>query len=138
VSPQTYLLLADTILVLHFLFVIFVVAGLGLIGLGGWLNWAWVHKRWFRLAHLAAIAIVVAQAWLGQICPLTTLEMWLRSEAGEAAYQGSFIQHWVSRLLYYRAPPWVFGLAYTVFGALVLLAWKLVPPQKSGRGEVTQ
>jgi hypothetical protein len=126
--PETYLFLADALLVLHFLFVLFVIIGLGLIVLGGWRGWPWVHNRWVRWLHLAAIAVVVAQAWLGQACPLTTLEMWLRSEAGEVAYQGSFIQYWVSRLLYYRAPAWVFTLAYTAFGALVALAWIKVPP----------
>jgi hypothetical protein len=126
--PETYLFLADALLVLHFLFVLFVIIGLCLIVLGGWRGWPWVHNRWFRWLHLAAIAVVVAQAWLGQACPLTTLEMWLRSEAGEVAYQGSFIQYWVSRLLYYRAPAWVFTLAYTAFGALVALAWIKVPP----------
>ena len=137
-DKTSYLLLADAILVLHFLFVAFVVAGLALIALGGWRRWAWVRKRWFRLAHLAAIGIVVAQAWLGQICPLTTLEMWLRSEAGEAGYSGSFIQYWVSRALYYRAPAWVFGLAYTVFAALVVAAWKWVPPLPSARKQDMQ
>ena len=127
---QTYLLLADVLLVLHFLFVVFVIAGLLLIVMGGWRGWAWVHKRGFRMLHLAAIAVVVAQAWLGQICPLTSLEMWLRAEAGEAAYSGSFIQYWVSHLLYYRAPAWVFVSAYTLFGAMVLAAWIYVPPTK--------
>ena len=127
---QAYLLLADAILVLHFLFVVFVITGLLLICLGGWRGWGWVRNWWFRAAHLAAIAVVVAQAWLGQICPLTSMEIWLRAEAGEAAYSGSFIQHWVSRLLYYRAPAWVFGLAYTLFGMLVLVAWIYVPPNK--------
>ena len=39
-----------------------------------------------RLAHLAAIAVVVAESWLGLTCPLTTLESWLRARAGVAPY----------------------------------------------------
>ena len=72
---------------------------------------------------------MVAQAWLGRLCPLTVLEMWLRREAGQRGYTGSFIQHWVGEVLYYSAPPWVFAVAYTLFGLLVLAAWLAFPPQ---------
>jgi hypothetical protein len=121
--------LADAVLLLHAAFVLFVVAGLLLVALGGWRGWSWVHNGWFRIAHLAAIGVVVAQAWLGRLCPLTVLEMWLRRQAGQAAYEGSFIQHWVGELLYYSAPPWVFVALYTAFAILVAAAWIAVPPR---------
>lgn len=126
---STYALLADAVLLLHFLFVVFVVTGLLAVVLGGWRGWGWVRNGWFRLAHLVAIGVVVAQAWLGRLCPLTILEMWLRRRAGQAAYQGGFIQHWIGELLYYSAPPWVFVMIYTVFALLVLWAWMAVPPR---------
>ncbi len=97
---------------------------------GNRLGWRWVNGWWFRVAHLAAIALVVVQTWLGQVCPLTTLESWLRVQAGSAPYSKSFIEHWVQRLIYYEAPAWVFTLAYTVFGVLVLLAWWYFPPRR--------
>lgn len=115
--------LADLVLVTHVTFVAFVVVGLGLIVTGGIRGWSWIRNPWFRLAHLVAIAIVVTQAWLGILCPLTTLEMHLREQAGEATYAGSFIAHWLGRILYYEAPPWVFATAYTVFGAVVVFSW---------------
>ena len=121
--------LADAVLLLHFAFVLFVIIGLLLIVAGGLKRWQWVRNGWFRLAHLGAIGVVVAQAWLGRVCPLTTLEMWLRQEAGQAAYEGSFIQHWVGELLYYSAPPWVFVLLYSLFATLVVAAWIVVPPR---------
>jgi len=62
------------------------------------------------------------------VCPLTTLEMALRLRAGSGVYEGSFIQHWLQRLLYYEAPGWVFALAYTLFGLLVVIAWWYFPP----------
>ena len=65
------ILAADLILVLHTLFVAFVVLSLPAILLGGVLAWPWVRNRCFRLLHLAAIAFVVVQSWLGMICPLT-------------------------------------------------------------------
>ncbi|MBY5993312.1 DUF2784 domain-containing protein [Ferrimonas balearica] len=127
--PDLLLLLAaDLVLVLHLAFVLFVIGGLLVIWLGWGLGWGWVHHRGFRWAHLAAIAVVVAQAWLGQLCPLTILEQSLRSAAGAVSYQGSFIQHYLHRLLYFEAPWWVFTLAYTLFALLVVITWWGVPP----------
>ena len=85
-----YRLAADIVLYLHISFVIFVVAGLLLIIVGHFAGWQWIRNGWFRLAHLAAIGVVVLQAWLGVLCPLTILEMWLREKAGGAVYPGSF------------------------------------------------
>ena len=126
-----YQLLADAVLIVHFGVVLFVVGGLVVVFVGNWLHWRWVNGLRFRLAHLAGIAVVVIQAWLGQFCPLTTLESWLRVQAGGTSYNKSFIEHWLQRLIYYEAPSWVFTVAYTVFAALVLLAWWRFPP---GRG----
>ena len=124
-----YRLAADLILVLHTGIVVFIVGGLALIIAGGVRGWSWVRNPVFRLAHLAAIAVVVLQAWLGQICPLTTWEMSLRVRAGDATYAGSFIAHWLQAFLYYEAPLWVFALCYTIFGILVVLAWFWVRPR---------
>jgi len=126
--------LADFILTLHFLFVLFVVLSLLAIYLGYFLNWRWVRNRTFRILHLIAIGIVVLQSWLGVICPLTIWEMALRQKAGAATYAGSFIQHWLQSLLYYTAPDWVFMLLYTGFAGLVVISWFLVPPQGGRRG----
>jgi len=121
--------LADLVLVLHLGIVVFVVGGLVVVVAGNLLHWAWVNTAWFRVAHLLAIAVVIVQAWLGRVCPLTTLESWLRAKAGMAGYRQSFVEHWVQRILYYEAPTWMFALAYTVFGLLVLLAWWYFPPR---------
>ena len=122
--------LADAVLVLHTLFVGFVVLGLPLIFIGGKRGWQWVRNFRFRLFHLLAIGIVVAQAWIGVICPLTDIEMLLRQRAGEESYSESFIQHWLHKLIYYEAPLWIFTLIYTLFGLLVLLSWQLVRPRR--------
>lgn len=127
-SGLMYLIAADVLLFSHALFVAFVVLGLALILVGGLIDWAWVKNRWFRVAHLAAIGIVVLQSWLGVICPLTTWEMVLRERAGVDTYAGSFIAHWLDALLYYQAPAWVFTACYTGFAALVVACWFWVPP----------
>ena len=124
--------LADLVLVVHGLFVGFVVAGFVLILLGLFRGWAWVRRPGFRYGHLAAIGVVVLQAWFGIECPLTTLETALRVRAGEAGYGTSFIQDWLYRLLYYQADTRVFTLIYSLFGAAVLLVWWFAPPVRRG------
>ena len=123
-----YQQLADAVLALHVAVVAFVVGGLLAIVVGNLRSWPQVNAPWFRIAHLAAIGVVVAESWLGVICPLTTLEMSLRARAGAGTYGGSFIEHWLSRLLYWDAPPWVFVLGYTLFGLLVVASWWAWPP----------
>jgi hypothetical protein len=130
VPPRNYGLLADAILLLHALFVAFVVIGLLLILVGLWRDWRWVRNPWFRAAHLGAIGIVVAQAWAGVMCPLTVWESELRLRAGQNGYEGSFVGHWVGRLLYYEAEPWVFTVLYTLFGTLVIGVWLMAPPRR--------
>jgi hypothetical protein len=106
-----------------------VVAGLVLIWIGKFCGWACVRNLWFRLAHLAAIGIVVLQAWVGVICPLTTWEMALRERAGDVVYAGSFIAHWLDSILYFQAPAWVFTVAYTAFAVAVVASWFRVRPR---------
>lgn len=127
-TSSLFILLADALLVIHLLFVLFVVLGLFVIYLGYLLNWRRVRNRSFRIMHLIAIGIVVLQSWLGVICPLTIWETALREKAGVATYSGSFIQYWLHNVLYYIAPDWVFTLLYTGFGGLVLASWFVVPP----------
>ncbi len=124
-DASIYRLLADTILIIHFAFVVFVVTGFVLILLGLLARWSWIHNRIFRVTHLVAIGIVVLQAWFGQLCPLTVWENELCRRAGQSGYAESFIEHWLHELLFYQAAPWVFTTIYTCFGVLVVLVWFL-------------
>ncbi len=126
-----YLVAADVVLLVHGIIVAFIVFGLLFILVGGELGWNWIRNPWFRITHLAGIGIVVLQAWLGVLCPLTTLEMWLRQQARTGTYQESFIQHWLQQVLFYDFPLWVFAAAYTVFGVIVAIAWLRHPPRFS-------
>ncbi|MEZ6067535.1 MAG: DUF2784 domain-containing protein [Planctomycetaceae bacterium] len=117
--PIVYRLLADLVVVVHAAFVLFVLLGQVAVLVGAGRGWAWVRSPRFRLLHLAAILVVVLEAWAGITCPLTTWEKWLRDAAGQESYQGDFIANWVHDALFFTAPPWVFTLIYSLFGALV-------------------
>ncbi|CAB5513440.1 DUF2784 domain-containing protein [Achromobacter anxifer] len=83
-------LLADLVLVVHGLFVAFVVFG-GLLAL-------W--KRWIAYLHLPALAWGALVIGMGWICPLTPLEISLRQQAGQQGYGGGFIEHYLLSLIY--------------------------------------
>ena len=121
-------LLADLVLLVHFVFVLFVVGGFALILAGAALAWGWVRHRAFRIAHLAAIGLVLAESLAGIACPLTLWEDALR-RAGPSGR--SFIARWLARLLYYDSPEWTFTLAYSLFALAVALAWRRVPPRRA-------
>lgn len=132
---RAYLWLADFVLLVHFAFVAFVVLGLCVIWLGYFRRWEWVRNFWFRAVHLLAIAAVAAEALLGIVCPLTVWEDRLRLLAGGGdRYADSFIQHWLHRLMFFQASPWVFTVAYVAFFLAVAASFWIVKPKRPVRG----
>jgi hypothetical protein len=81
---------ADLVVLAHFAFVLFVV-------LGGLLVY---YRRWWAWAHLPAALWGAIIEFTGMYCPLTPLEKWLRLRAGEAAYEGGFIAHYMVPIIY--------------------------------------
>jgi hypothetical protein len=118
--------MADVILVVHFLIVVFIVGGLVLVWVGAALQWRWTRNPWFRYLHLGAIGFVAAEALLGIACPLTLWEDMLRG----GVRPESFVGRWVQRLLYFRAPEWLFTVAYVLWTLATLLTLWLVPPRR--------
>lgn len=130
-----YSLAADIILVIHFSFVCFVIGGLAVIWIGYILKWHFVYNLVFRIIHLVAIGLVILQALLGRHCPLTIWENKLRILAGqESVYEGSCIQYWVHKLMYYDMPQYVFTLTYIVFFIVVCLTFIVVRPRRNRTG----
>ncbi|MEX2524593.1 MAG: DUF2784 domain-containing protein [Gammaproteobacteria bacterium] len=124
-----YSIIADALLILHLLVILFVIFGFVAVIAGYFRRWQWIVNPWFRVLHLAAIGTVVVQSWMGAACPLTVWENRFRQLAGRDIHDGAFIQYWLHRLIFYEAPDWVFALIYTLFGLLVLLAFILAPPR---------
>lgn len=103
-----YRILADVVVGVHALFVAFVVAG-GLLAL----RWPWIAA-----VHLPAAvwgALIELQGW---VCPLTPLEKSLRAAAGQAGYQGGFIEHYLLPVLY---PAGLTRSVQVVLGSLVVV-----------------
>ena len=129
-NTRFYGILADLVLVVHFAFVLFVLLGLLAIWTGRFLRWSWVRNFWFRLAHLLAIGIVVAESVGGVVCPLTTWEDKLRRLAGGGDhYAGSFLQHWVHRAMFFDCGESTFTIIYVVFFTAVLASFWVVKPR---------
>ena|SRR5688572_16358079 len=126
---QFYLILADAILALHVLIVLFNLLSLPVIWLGYFLRWRFVRNFYFRTIHLVMIAYIAVQALVGEICPFTNWENDLRVRAGtDPRYATSFVGHWLQRLIFYEADERVFTSAYVIFFALVMLTLFLVKP----------
>ena len=112
-----YRLLADLIVIVHFAFLLFVVAG-GVVTLR-WPKVAWVHlpaALWGALIEL-----------FGWACPLTPLEVELRHRGGEAAYTGGFVAHYVMSVLYpeglTRAIQVALGVLVLAFNGVLYAVW---------------
>ncbi|MBI3899165.1 MAG: DUF2784 domain-containing protein [Gammaproteobacteria bacterium] len=120
-------MLADVILVTHALIVGFIALGFVVIPLGNLCHWRFVRHRSLRLLHLGGILFVAAEALLGITCPLTVWEDALR---GATDGDGGFIVRWLSWLLYYNVPLWIFSLIYVVAALLALSLWRWVPVER--------
>ena len=105
---MNYGFLADTVLVIHLAFILFVLFGAFLV-----IKWRWV--AWL---HLPAAFWGAYVEFSGRYCPLTPLENNLRRLAGEAGYSGGFIDHYVTGWIY---PDGLTRELQMVIGAIVVV-----------------
>ena len=119
--------LADTVVVVHLGFILFVAAG-------ALLAWRWPRLVWL---HLPALAWSVATLTVGLACPLTALEKALRGLAGDGAYGGGFVDRYVEDVVY---PDEYTGLLRAVAAVLVVAGYaglarrRRADRQTGGRG----
>jgi hypothetical protein len=125
-------ILADLVLLFHAAYVAYVAFGLAVILIGIVLRSTCISNFWFRITHLAAILVVVAESILGVECPLTALENVLRQSAGQSGYTGGCIAHWVQPMIFFDFPQWVFMVGYVAFATVVMAVFCLVPPAFPG------
>src|SRR5215207_7214411 len=108
---------AVVVLVVHLAFVLFVV-------LGGLLVLRWPRVAW---VHVPVALYGAAIEFIGFMCPLTPLEVWLRQRGGEAGYSGGFIEHYITAALYpsglTREVQLVLGAAVLLLNGVVYAVW---------------
>ena len=102
-----YRLLADLVVLVHALFVAFVV-------LGGFLAWRWRRVAWL---HVPAAVWGVLIEYAGWVCPLTPLENQFRTRAGLEGYPGGFVEHYLLPAIY---PPGLTPRVQAILGTAVL------------------
>lgn len=83
-------LMADLVVVTHLAFMLFV-------GAGSLLAW---RRPWVAWLHAPSLIWAVASVTIGLACPLTSLEKGLRRLAGEGAYAGGFVDHYVEGVVF--------------------------------------
>jgi len=122
------LVIADSVLLIHLAFVVFVVLGFILIWAGFFLKWNFIRNRFFRFSHLFSIALVAGESVLGMTCPLTALENHFRSIAsGMGGKRESLIKDIIHAILYYECEDWVFTTLYIFFLLIVITTFFFVP-----------
>ncbi len=123
-----YALAADAIVVIHLLYVAYIVVGLVLIIVGLRRKWNWTRNPWFRVTHLLAILIVMYELIVKANCPLTTWEMQLRGVAGQPLDDSTFMDRLLSFILVANAPVWLVNSLYFAFGFAIVTLFVLAPP----------
>ncbi|MFP3940143.1 MAG: DUF2784 domain-containing protein [Thermoanaerobaculia bacterium] len=116
---SAYRLAADLVVLVHLAFVLFVV-------LGGLLALRW---RWVPWVHLPVVLYGFLIQVVGWVCPLTPLENRLRRAAGEAGYEGGFVEHYILPILYPGGLTREIQLALALLvvvvnGAIYTLVWR--------------
>ena len=132
-TSQTLAALASAVLLVHLGVILFNLLGLIVIPIGAWLRWRFVRIAWWRLLHVGTWTVVAIQAILGRACFLTVWEADLLRGAGLSAATTPLVQRWVSALIYWPLPLWVFAVVYVSMCLCVAVLWWLVPPVVLGR-----
>ncbi len=125
-----YRLLADGVVVMHFACIVFILGGLGYIVLGRLQGGRRGRDLVFRRLHLAVFVFVGVWAVLGHYCPLTHVEYYLRSRGGGAEYAGSFIVHYLERLIYLQVDELWLRAGAGLLMALTVVLYRRYPPLK--------
>ena len=104
-----YRFFADVLVVVHFLFILFVVAG-GILVL---------RRPRLAILHLPAVIWGAAVELCSWICPLTPLENYFRGLSGSTGYSGDFVEHYLIPLIY--PENLTIGTQYILGGMVVIV-----------------
>lgn len=125
-----YMILADTIVVMHFAWIIFMLAGFIFTVVAFW-HKKFFDKRLFRTLHLCGIVYVSSLAILGKYCPLTIWENTLRQKYDPGlTYPGSFMVHYIEMLVYPEVNPGIILIPTIFIAIFTIFVFIKKPPKK--------
>jgi hypothetical protein len=126
-----YGVLADGVVLVHVLYVAFVIVGQLFIILAASRRWECGRNPWFRFSHLLAIGIVALEAMMKWRCPLTVWEEQLRALAGQSFNSSdTFMGRLLHNLLFIENQPEIFFTTmYIAMFAVVLQGLLMYPPR---------
>lgn len=112
---MTYRILADFVVLIHFLWIIFLISGA-----------FWGRKyRLIKYFHISGLGFAFLIQIFGWYCPLTHLEIWLRSKHEPSlSYTGSFIIHYVEKLVYIELQSWIIFLLTLVIAGVSFFVYR--------------
>jgi len=125
-----YKIVADIIVVLHFLWIIFMLLGFFLTIYGFF--WRKFFDWWlFRTLHLSGILFVGILTLLRKFCPLTILENLSRIRySPNSTYPGSFIVHYIEKLVYPDVNQTLLRICTVLVATFILAIYMIRPPSK--------
>lgn len=128
-SNYCYRITADLIVVIHFLWILFMLWGAGRT------IWAVIKREkrflgsmWLRSLHLGGILFVAFFIIIRKPCPLTIWEIRLREISGVESYTGSFIIHYIEQIVYPSVPAWIVNIPSILIGCIILFFYIIYPP----------
>ncbi len=104
---MVYKILADSVVLIHFLWIVFLLTGA-----------LWGRRNSLvKIFHLSGLAFALVIQIFGWYCPLTHLEAWLRAKHNpDLTYAGSFIIHYIEKIVYIEISPAIIFLVTLVLG----------------------
>lgn len=128
---MSHKIFADAIIVLHFLYILFMLLGFLLTGYALFFRQKFFDWWLFRSLHLLGIFYVVSLSILGKYCPLTILENELRlKHEAYSVYSGSFIIHYLEKLVYPDVNPLVIQIPTVFLAIFTIVVFIIRPPKK--------
>lgn len=131
---MSYKIFADAIIVVHFLFILFMLLGFLLTAYALVFRQKFFDRWLFRSLHLLGIFYVSSLSILGKYCPLTILENGLRLKyEASSVYSGSFIVHYLEKLIYPDVNPLVIQIPTVFLAIFTIVVFIIKPPGKIKR-----
>jgi hypothetical protein len=122
---------ANLIAVAHLAYFLFIVGGMVAIVLALRRDVSWVRNPWFRILHVAAIYVVLAEEVTGLPCPLNVLQWGARQAAIGSTQASAGVGGLLDYLLYHTVSPLALDVMYWSFGVMVVVLLWVIPPRWS-------